>query len=83
VLKCVRGKKTFRDIEGILKKVNYIYIYIYIYIYECKWVCCKEKKKRTKLAFQIETSIRPGEEKQIQARKFSKFKSVKALAIAW
>jgi zona occludens toxin (predicted ATPase) len=46
-------------------------------------VCCKEKKKRTKLAFQIERSIRSGEEKQIQARKISQFKSVKALFIAW
>ena len=84
------GKKTFRDIKGIFKKVNFIYIYIYrhthththTHTYECKWMCCKEKKK-TKLAFQIERSIRPGEEKQIQARKFSQFKSVKALAIAW
>jgi hypothetical protein len=43
----------------------------------------KKKKKETKLAFQIKRSIRPGEEKQIQARKFSQFKGVKALAIAW
>ena len=41
----------------------------------------KREKKRTKLAFQIERSIR--EEKQIQARQFSQFKSVKALVIAW
>jgi hypothetical protein len=45
-------------------------------------VCCKERKKRKKLTFQIERSIQPGEEKQIQARKFYQFKSVKALAIA-
>jgi hypothetical protein len=43
---------------------------------------CAVKRKK-KLAFQIERSIRPGEEKQIQARKFSQFKSIKALAIAW
>jgi hypothetical protein len=35
------------------------------------------------LLFQREGSIRPGEEKQIQARKISQFKSVKALVIAW
>jgi len=78
VLKCVHGKKTFRDIEGIFKKVNYIYIYMSSS--EC---AVKKKKKETKLAFQIKRSIRPGEEKQIQARKFSQFKGVKALAIAW
>jgi hypothetical protein len=38
-------------------------------------VCYKEEKKRTKLTFQIERSIR--QEKQIQVRKFSQFKSVK------
>jgi hypothetical protein len=44
-------------------------------------VCYKETKK--KLLFQREGSIRPGEEKQIQIRKISQFKSVKALVIAW
>jgi hypothetical protein len=43
----------------------------------------KREKKETKLAFQIERSIRLGEEKQIQAREISQFKSVKALAITW
>jgi hypothetical protein len=47
-------------------------------------VCAVRKhKKRTNLLFQREGSIRPGEEKQIQARKISQFKSVKALTIAW
>jgi len=36
---------------------------------------CAVKKKKTKLTFQIERSIRPGEEKQIQASKFSQFKA--------
>jgi hypothetical protein len=44
-------------------------------------VCCKGKKN--KFAFQREGSIRPGKEKQIQARKISQFKSVKALTIVW
>jgi len=44
-------------------------------------VCYKETKKN--LLFQREGSIRSGEEKQIQARKISQFKSVKALVIAW
>jgi len=44
---------------------------------------CAVKKKKTKLTFQIERSIRPGEEKQIQASKISQFKSVKALVIVW
>jgi hypothetical protein len=43
----------------------------------------RKQKKRTNLFFQIEGSIRPGEEKQIQARKISQFKSVKALVIVW
>jgi len=38
-------------------------------------LCCKEKKK--KLTFQIERSIRPGEEKQIQASKFLNSKVLK------
>jgi hypothetical protein len=47
-------------------------------------VCAVRKhKKRINLLFQREGSIRSGEEKQIQARKISQFKSVKALAIAW
>ena len=41
------------------------------------------KKKGTNLLFQRAGSIPPGEEKQIQARKNSQFKSVDALAIAW
>jgi hypothetical protein len=45
-------------------------------------VCYKEKKKN-KLAFQREGSIRPGEGKQIQARKISQIKNVKALVIVW
>jgi hypothetical protein len=45
-------------------------------------VCCTGEKKGTNLLFQREGSIRPGEEKQIQARKISQFKSVKALAIS-
>jgi hypothetical protein len=45
-------------------------------------VCYKETKKKN-LLFQREGSIRSGEEKQIQARKISQFKSVKALVIAW
>ena len=65
-------KKTFRDMNDIFN------------IYECKWVCAIRREKITKLAFQRETrSIRPGEEKQIQARKIYQYKSVKALAIAW
>jgi hypothetical protein len=44
---------------------------------------CAIRKKKNKLAFQREGSIRPGEEKQIQARKISQFKSVKALVIVW
>jgi hypothetical protein len=39
VLKCVCGKRAFRDMEGIFKKVNYIYMSAS----EC--VCWKEKKK--------------------------------------
>jgi hypothetical protein len=78
----VCGEKTFRDIEGIFKKVNYIYIYIYIYMSASEYAV-KREKKETKLAFQIERSIRLGEEKQIQAREISQFKSVKALAITW
>jgi hypothetical protein len=42
-----------------------------------------EKKNRTKLGFQRERAIRPGEEKPIQARQIFQFKSVKALGIAW
>ena len=55
-----------------------IYMYVCICIYAS--VCCKEKKKRTKLAFQIKRrrSIWPGEEKTIQARKSFQYKSVKA-----
>jgi len=45
-------------------------------------VCGKETKKKTNFLFQREGSIRLGEEKQIQARKISQFKSVKALVIA-
>ena len=77
---CVWGKKILRDVEGILKKEFYIYIYIWVQVS----VCHKEtKKKKTNLLFQIEGSIRPGEEKQIQAGKISQFKSVKALVIVW
>jgi len=51
------------NIEGrgsyLKKKVNYIYIYIWVQVS----VCYKEKKKKTNLLFQIEGSIRPGEEK--------------------
>ena len=78
MLKCVCGEKTFRDIEGNFKKVNYIYIYMSASEY-----AVKREKKETKLAFQIERSIRLGEEKQIQAREISQFKSVKTLTIAW
>jgi len=46
-------------------------------------VCYKETKKKTNLLFQREGSNRPGEKKQIQARKIFQFKSVKALVIAW
>jgi len=47
-------------------------------------VCAiRKQKKKTNLLFQIEGSIRPGEEKQIQAGKISQFKSVKALVIIW
>jgi len=77
VLKCVCGKRTFRNMEGILKKFNYIYMSAS----EC--VLEGEKKNRTKLAFQRERAIRPGEEKPIQARQIFQFKSVKALGIAW
>jgi hypothetical protein len=35
------------------------------------------------LLLQREGRIRPGEEKQIQARKISQFKIVKALVIVW
>ena len=46
-------------------------------------MCYKEaKKEEQNLFFQRERSIWPEEEKQIQARKISQFKSVKALAIA-
>jgi hypothetical protein len=65
--------------EDIFKKVNYIYIYKSAS--EC--VLEGEKKNRTKLAFQRERAIRPGEEKPIQARQIFQFKSVKALGIAW
>jgi hypothetical protein len=41
------------------------------------------KKKRNKLAFPKRRKHSAGEEKQIQARKNSQFKSVDALAIAW
>ena len=70
---CVGGKKKLRDVEGIKKKELYIRVQVS--------VCYKETKK--KLLFQREGSIRPGEEKQIQIRKISQFKSVKALVIAW
>jgi hypothetical protein len=59
VLKCVRRKRTFRDMEGIFKKVNYIY------------VCVRAVRREKKNNFQRERSIRPGEGKQIQARKIS------------
>ena len=36
----------------------------------------RKQKKRTNLLFQKEGSIRLGEEKQIQVRKISQFKSV-------
>jgi hypothetical protein len=45
--------------------------------------CVLYGKKGTNLLFQREGSIRPREEKQIQARKIFQFKSVKTLAIAW
>jgi len=44
---------------------------------------CDIRKQKKNLLFQREGSIRLGEEKQIQARKISQFKSVKALVIAW
>ena len=44
---------------------------------------CVGNKKKKNLLFQREGSIRPGEEKQIQARKISQFKIVKALVIVW
>jgi hypothetical protein len=43
----------------------------------------KETKKKNKLAFSKRRKHSAGEEKQIQARKISQFKSVKALVIAW
>jgi hypothetical protein len=46
-------------------------------------VCAIRKQKKKNLLFQREGSIRSGEEKQIQVRKISQFKSVKALVIAW
>jgi hypothetical protein len=46
-------------------------------------VCAIRKQKKTNLLFQREGSNRSGEKKQIQARKISQFKSVKALVIAW
>jgi hypothetical protein len=76
---CVWGKKKLRDVEGILKKEFIIYIYIYIYMSASE--CVGNKKKN--LLFQREWSIRSGEEKQIQTRKISQFKSVKALIITW
>ena len=45
VLKCVCGKRTFRDMEDIFKKVNYIYISAS----EC--VLEGEKKKEQNLLF--------------------------------
>jgi hypothetical protein len=42
----VRGKKTFRDIEGILKKVNYIYIYM-----SASERAVKRKKREQNLLF--------------------------------
>jgi hypothetical protein len=67
-----RGKEKIEGCGRYLKKRV-------IYIYECKWVCAIRKQKK-KTCF---LSIRPREEKQIQARKISQFKSVKALVIAW
>jgi hypothetical protein len=50
----------------------------------CVCVCAvRREKKERNLLFQRERSIRPRDKKQIQARKFSQFKSVKVLAIAW
>jgi hypothetical protein len=54
-----------------------------IYMSASESVLEGEKKNRTKLAFQRERAIRPGEEKPIQARQIFQFKSVKALGIAW
>jgi len=74
VLKCVCGKRTFRDMGGIFKKVNYIYM--------SANECVREGEKKV-LTFQRERAIWPGEEKPIQARQNFQFKSVKALGIAW
>ena len=43
----------------------------------------KVNSKEQNLLNHRERSIWPGEEKQIQAKENSQFKSVKALAIAW
>ena len=74
------GEEKIEGRGRYLKKRVNIYIYIWVQVS----VCYKEtKKKKTNLLFQREESVRPGEEKQIQARKISQFKSVKALVITW
>jgi len=72
------GREHLGTWKAFLKK---LIIYIYKSASEC--VLEGEKKNRTKLAFQRERAIRPGEEKPIQARQIFQFKSVTALGIAW
>jgi hypothetical protein len=59
--------------EGIFKKVNFICVC------EQVSVCCNEKKKKEEqnLLYQRERSIRPREEKHIQARKILNSKVLK------
>jgi hypothetical protein len=76
VPKCVRGKKTFRDMEVIFKKVNYIY--------KCKWMCVVRRKKwRTKLTLSKRKKHSARRGKTNSSKENSQFKSVKTLTIPW